>query len=155
MNRLSALELIFVAAWLGAAILVAAVVAPAAFRVLPSRALAGAVVGQVLPTIFISGLLIAIAAVFIERRAGLGLPLRAWAPFGLMILGCAVAQFVIGSLILAIRGSIDDAAIDTLAVTDPRRVRFGKLHGASVALMGVAMIGAGWAIVRKLFTLSS
>jgi uncharacterized membrane protein len=33
------------AAWIGAALLVATVVAPAAFAVLPSRALAGAVVG--------------------------------------------------------------------------------------------------------------
>ena len=35
-------------AWLGAAIFVAAFVAPAAFAVLPTRALAGAIVGRIL-----------------------------------------------------------------------------------------------------------
>jgi hypothetical protein len=34
-------------------------------------------------------------------------------------------------------------------------VQFGKLHGFSVLWMGVAMLGASWAIVRKLFTMSS
>jgi hypothetical protein len=46
---------LLLAAWLGAGMLLAAVVAPAAFAVLPSRTLAGALVGRVLPTVFIAG----------------------------------------------------------------------------------------------------
>jgi len=68
MSRLAVIENTLVAAWLGAAVLVAAVVAPAAFRVLPTRSLAGAVVGQVLPVIFASGFLIAIIAMGLEAR---------------------------------------------------------------------------------------
>ena len=56
MSRLSALVWL----WLGAALLFIAVVAPAAFAVLPSRALAGLVVGRVLPVLFWSGAVIAV-----------------------------------------------------------------------------------------------
>ena len=48
------------AAWLGATIIVGAVVAPAAFAVLPTRTLAGAVVGRVLPPLFWSGAVIGV-----------------------------------------------------------------------------------------------
>jgi hypothetical protein len=155
MTRLTAIELVLLAAWLGAAILVAAVVAPAAFRVLPSRSLAGALVGQVLPVIFVSGVVVAALAVVLEMRVSNG----AWrvtvtAPFVAMIVACIVAQFVIGPKIEAVRAAIG-GAVDALDAADPRRVQFGKLHGFSVLWMGVAMLGASWAIVRKLFTMSS
>jgi len=52
---------ILLSAWLGAGVLFATVVAPAAFAVLPSRALAGALVGRVLPVIFVSGIVAAVA----------------------------------------------------------------------------------------------
>jgi hypothetical protein len=52
---------LLLSAWGGASLLTIAVVAPGAFRALPSRALAGAMVGQVLPAVFIVGLLIALA----------------------------------------------------------------------------------------------
>ena len=155
MTRLTALEVIMLAAWLGAAILVAAVVAPAAFRVLPTRTLAGAVVGAVLPVIFISGLVIAAIGAAIEGRAGQGLtrPLTV-APFLAMIIGCAVAQFVIGPKIEAVRAAIT-GAVDALDVSDPRRVQFGRLHGFSVLWMGVAMLGATGALLSKVFSKSS
>lgn len=148
MTRPAAVELVLLAAWLGAAVLVAAVVAPAAFRVLPSRTLAGALVGEVLPVIFISGLVIAAIAVTLEARGGKGiLQIRITAPFLLMIIGCAVAQFVIGPKIEVVRAAIG-GAVDALDAADPRRIQFGRLHAFSVMWMGVAMLGAGWAITR-------
>jgi len=51
-------QVVALAAWLGAAALFAASVAPAAFAVLPSRSLAGDVVGRVLPVVFWSGMLV-------------------------------------------------------------------------------------------------
>lgn len=152
MSRAAAIELALLASWLGAAIVVAAVVAPAAFRVLPSRTMAGAIVGEVLPIVFVAGLAIAIAAVVIEARVNRhALRVAVTAPFVAMIIGCAVAQFVITPKIEAVRLSIGGGAVDALDATDPRRVRFGKLHGYSVLWMGVAMLGATAAVGRKIF----
>ena len=155
MSRLAAIENSLIAAWLGAAILVAAVVAPAAFRILPSRTLAGALVGQVLPVIFAGGLFIAIIALGLEARmTRYTVPARVWAPFAVMIVGCAIAQFFIAPRIETVRAAIG-GAVDALDATDPRRVQFGRLHGISVLLMGVAMVGACWALVSKLLQTKS
>ena len=155
MNRIAAIEIIVLAAWLGAAILVAAVVAPAAFRVLPSRTLAGALVGQVLPVIFVSGLVVAALAAILETRVAPGaFRLTVAGPLVAMIVGCVVAQFVIGPKIEAVRAAIG-GAVEALDAGDPRRVQFGRLHGFSVLWMGVAMLGAGWALLQKLLTRSS
>src|SRR5215213_9270463 len=99
------LSVVLLSLWLGAAIVVAAVVAPAAFAVLPTRTLAGALVGRVLPSIFWSGAVVG--------------RVRADAP----------------------------AAIEALPRGDARRVEFGRLHGASVALLGGAMLAAGLAVL--------
>jgi hypothetical protein len=155
MTRLAVIENTLVSAWLGAAILVAAVVAPAAFRVLPSRTLAGAVVGQILPVIFAAGLLIAVIVLGVEARLSrMTLPARAWAPFATMIIGCVLAQFVIGPKIEAVRAAIG-GAVELLDASDPRRVEFGRLHGFSVLLMGVAMAGAGWALLTRILQTKS
>lgn len=156
MSRAAAIELTLLASWLGAAIVVAAVVAPAAFRVLPSRTMAGAIIGEVLPIVFIAGLVVAIAAVLLEARVDRhALRVAVTAPFVAMIIGCGVAQFVINPKIQAVRASIGAGAVDALDASDPRRVRFGKLHGYSVLWMGVAILGAAGAVGRKIVTLSS
>ena len=49
---------LLLSALLGAGILFASVVAPAAFAALPSRSLAGALVGRVLPVVFVAGTLL-------------------------------------------------------------------------------------------------
>ena len=149
MTRLSALSVVLLSAWLGAAILVATVVAPAAFKVLPTRTLAGAVVGQVLPVIFISGLIVAAIVTLINVRAPQE---RSWLASGLlalMLLGCVVAQFIIAPRIEVARAAIG-GPVESIDASDPRRMQFGKLHAFSVLWMGVAMVGAGGAIVQKL-----
>jgi len=62
---------ILLSAWLGAAVLVTTVVAPAAFAVLPSRTLAGALVGRVLPVLFIAGLVVALASLSLDSGEAL------------------------------------------------------------------------------------
>jgi len=149
MTRVSALSVVLLSAWLGAAILVATVVAPAAFKVLPTRTLAGAVVGQVLPVIFISGLIVAAIVTLVNVRAPQE---RSWLASGLlalMLLGCVVAQFIIAPRIEVARAAIG-GPVESIDASDPRRVQFGKLHAFSVLWMGVAMVGAGGAIVQKL-----
>ena len=151
MTKGTAIEVMILAAWLGAAILVAAVVAPAAFRVLPSRTMAGALVGAVLPVIFISGLVVGAVVVALDVRAGAKWARPAVAaPYLALIVGCIVAQFIIGPKIESVRASIG-GAVDALDAADPRRAQFGKLHGFSVLWMGVAMLGAASAIARILY----
>ncbi len=130
------------ALWLGAALIVAAVVAPAAFAALPSRTLAGALVGRVLPAVFLSGCVIAIVAVVLNARdataAGAAIRIAAsivWAAT------CATAQFIVSPRIDRLREAAG-APIDALAPDAPLRVAFGRLHGVSVGQLGLAMLAA-------------
>ncbi len=134
------------AAWIGAAALVAAVVAPAAFSVRPTRALAGALVGRVLPVIFVTGLAVGLGAAVLGwhvapafARTRLVLPL-------LTALACGVAQFGVAPRIARLRAEMGPS-IEALPTTDPRRAQFGRLHGISVAFMGAGLLAAGAALV--------
>lgn len=129
------------AAWLGATVLFAVAVAPAAFAVLPSRALAGLIVGRVLPVLFWSGALLGVADFIAEQRYAR--PRRRWPRVlaAIVAIACLFAQLVIVRWIEALRVRIGPS-LDTLAPTDPLRVAFGELHAASVGLLGVAMLAA-------------
>jgi len=134
------------ALWIGAAALAAAVVAPAAFAVLPTRALAGALVGRVLPVIFVSGAVAGVLVALLAWNAGEPFA-RVRASLGAATaIACLVAQFVITPRIERLRADMGPS-IEALAPTDPRRAEFGKLHGISVAFMGVGMLAAGAALV--------
>jgi hypothetical protein len=126
--------------WLGAAALTALVVAPAAFSVLPSRTLAGALVGRVLPVLFWSGLVIGLGVALVSWSSARP-PARTIAAVA-MAVACAIAQLVIAPRIQRIRDQIGDGAVDALAPSDPLRQAFGRLHGMSVAWMGLAAIAA-------------
>jgi hypothetical protein len=128
------------AIWGGAALIVVSTVAPAAFRVLPSRSLAGALVGQVLPVLFISGLVVGVLTFALVARGAPRVLLRRIGSVGVLG-GCAIAQVVIGPKIAALRERIGPS-VEALAVTDPLRVAFGQLHGLSVLSLGVAMVFA-------------
>jgi hypothetical protein len=134
---------LLLAVWLGGATLVATTVAPAAFAVLPTRALAGALVGRVLPVVFWSGMLVGFVAAVLAWRDGA--TARVVASLGTLA-ACAVAQLVIGPRIARLREAIGPS-IEALATTDPQRLAFGRLHGISVLCMGVGMIAAAVAIV--------
>lgn len=138
------------AAWLGAALLVALAVAPAAFAVLPTRTLAGALVGRVLPVVFWSGIVVGV----VVAALGWSAPQRGWRTGGAvgLALACGVAQLVVAPRIQRVREQIG-GAVDALDPSDPRRQAFGRLHGMSVAWMGVgglAAIVALSVIVRQL-----
>ena len=132
---------LLVASWLGAAVLFAAVVAPAAFSVLPSRALAGALVGRVLPAVFIAGLVVALLALGIGFRDGAPFLKARLLSAVLVALSCAAAHFLVGPRIERLRQTIG-SPVGELAVEDERRVAFGRLHRASVGWLGAAIVGA-------------
>jgi Domain of unknown function (DUF4149) len=151
MNRsragmVSFVETCTLALWLGAALFFAAVVAPAAFDVLPGPTLAGALVGRVLPTLFVTGIVVALLILALEIRAPRrGGRLRATGA-GVMLIACAIAQFVIGGEIDRLRSGAG-SPIGVLSRDDPRRVAFGRLHALSVAALGAAMVAAATAAV--------
>jgi hypothetical protein len=132
--RLQAAALVL-AAWIGAALITVAVVAPGAFDVLPSRTIAGAMVGRVLPSLFVAGIVagVAVAVAGVPRRASVAALVAA--------VSCAVSQFWITPKLDRLRAEIA-GPVDVLPLGDPRRVAFGALHGYNVAGLGTAMIGA-------------
>lgn len=145
-NQMRALISVVVnAIWGGAALIVVSTVAPAAFRVLPTRSLAGALVGQVLPVLFISGMIVGVLTLALTPRGAPRALLRRIGAIGTLT-GCAIAQFVIGPKIAAVRERIGPS-VEALATTDPLRVTFGQLHGLSVLSLGVAMVFALVALV--------
>jgi hypothetical protein len=137
-------SIMLLAAWLGAAILVAGVVAPAAFAVLPTRTLAGALVGRVLPVLFYSGIVIGLVVAALAWPA----PEARWrcAMALALAMSSAIAQFIVAPRIATIRASVL-GAMDALDASDPRRQAFGRLHGLSVALMALGALAAGWCLV--------
>lgn len=134
---------VLLAAWFGAAVYFSAVVARAAFGVLPSRTLAGDLVGATLPSLFISG----IATGAIAALLALPAPRREWYGgrftwlFGSLLAGgfCAVGQFVLSPRIDVLRASLG-ASLETLSRADPARMEFARLHLMSVAALGLAML---------------
>jgi hypothetical protein len=134
-------------AWLGAGLLFAAVVAPAAFRVLPSRALAGALAGAVLPVLFWTGAAVGVWAIILLRRP----PARRWAlGLALLLAGASLgSQLVVGDAIARLRASVG-AGFETLPTDDARRVTFGRLHALSVLLLGTGMLSAAGLVVHEI-----
>ena len=152
-------QILILTLWLGAAIFFAAVVAPAAFAALPSRELAGAVVGRVLPVLFVAGAgagVIALLLETVERDAPqrrVRRPLRIVA-LCVIPIACAVAQLGVAPQIETLRAELS-APLASLPVDAPERVAFGRLHMISVAWLGAAMVAAGATVVLTAFTLRS
>lgn len=138
-DRVAVGQVVLLAAWVGAVLLFGAVVAPAAFAALPSRALAGAVVGRVLPALFIAGAAVGLVLVATElvRASGRGRSIAG----GVLVMSCAISHLVIGARITTLRQAVGPS-LDALAPDDPRRVMFGRLHAMSVAGLGTGTIAA-------------
>ncbi|MHB1095360.1 MAG: DUF4149 domain-containing protein [Gemmatimonadaceae bacterium] len=137
--------LILVALWLGAALLTVAVVAPGAFAVLPTRALAGEMVGRVLPVVFAGAILVSAAVLALvpsARRSGFAVTASAAAA-----VAAGMALWVVNPRIAALRAAAV-VPIDQLSPSDPRRTMFGLWHGVSVALLGLAMLVLGALLVQ-------
>lgn len=133
------LGIVLLSLWLGAAFVVAAVVAPAAFDVLPTRTLAGALVGRVLPVLFWSG----VAAGLLVLWLGWRLPSPAARSVAALVLiaSSLVAQLVIAPRIERVRAAIG-GPLEALDPSNPLRQAFGRLHGMSVACLGAGGLAA-------------
>lgn len=130
----------FVLLWLGAALLFTVVVAPAAFAVLPTRSLAGALVGRVIPVLFWSGALVGLVVLAsLTRRADAG----RWRGMlaAVLILASLGAQLGVAPRIERARESLGPS-VEAVDPSDPRRVAFGRLHGLSILMLGSGMLAA-------------
>lgn len=132
------------AAWIGAALLAVAVVAPAAFGALPSRTLAGAVVGRVLNAVFLSGIAMSLVVAAL-CRFGPGVRGASAASLSAAAASAAV-WFMVDPRIARLRERVG-GPVDALAVVDARRVAFGRLHGYSVGGLGIAMLASAVALL--------
>lgn len=141
--------IVLIAFWLGAAIIVSLVVAPAAFEVLPTRALAGAVIGRALSVLFVAGILCGAIVAVLSTRMGAG---RVVTMASLAFATASAAALGIAMRIVHNRALLG-VPLDALDPADPRRVAFGRLHGLSVLCLGlgaVAAFTAAAALVRRL-----
>jgi len=138
--RIPVIEGLVLALWLGAAAFFTLVVARAAFAVLPSRTLAGALVGRTLPVLFITGIVVGLAIVILEWAT----VREHWGRFAAactMIAACAAAQLWVAPRIDRLREAIG-GPLEALAPGDPQRAAFGRLHAISVGWLGVAIVAA-------------
>ena len=140
MSLLRFLMLLSLVVWLGGLIFFAFVLAPTAFSVLPSRHLAGTVVGRSLGALhwmgIISGVIFLTSSILYSRLTK-GTP-HVFA--GRHILICLmltltlISQFGIIPRMDTLRASIGE--IDSVPLDNPARMQFDALHGWSTRVEG-------------------
>jgi Domain of unknown function (DUF4149) len=132
--------------WVGGIIFLSFVEAPTAFHVLPSRHMAGTVVGHSLAILhwmgLFSGIVFLGSSMFLSSlTTGTAKPLAVrHILIVLMLLLTAVSQFGISPKMATLRAQFGD--IDTVNATDPGRIQFDSLHVWSVRLE-VAVLAMG------------
>lgn len=143
LTALRFLELLALGLWLGALVFFSFMVAPAAFAVLPSRQLAGDLVGHLLPRLHLLGYLcgtVYLVALGVEQRLTQG-SLRAVALPMLLVAAIlvmtAVSQFGLEPRLAGLRAEMTAAfgAIDQVPRDHPLRVSFGRFHQVSALLL--------------------
>ncbi|HEV8591624.1 MAG TPA: DUF4149 domain-containing protein [Pyrinomonadaceae bacterium] len=142
MKFLSDIRLLLLGIWLGAAVFFIGV-AQSAFAVLPQRELAGAVVNKTLSILNYGGVAIGVVLLLtswlVARNTNIFL---LWSERFLLLLlaaACAVSQFVIGLMLMSVRGQMGGKPIDEIAADDPLRIQFNNLHQWSEWVLMTAM----------------
>ena len=142
--------LIALAVWVGGMVVLGLLVAPSTFRVLQlhdgaaGRVLAGAVFGDILRNFYIlayvcGGLIL--ASLVIMKLVGpppRAFPIRA-AIVAVMLAFAVYAGVPVSRQIATVQSQVT-GPINQLPDSDPRRVRFDRLHATSTVLMTVNMI---------------
>ncbi|MFN2596942.1 MAG: DUF4149 domain-containing protein, partial [Pyrinomonadaceae bacterium] len=133
-------RLLLIALWLGGAVFFSFVVAPSAFRVLPTHELAGALVTETIAYVNLSGIVIgALLFASLLLSGGGRAARRARRLEGVSLLIVVVACSIGHSLsrhMADLRVAMG-RPIDRVPLDDPARVAFDSLHTYSVALMCV------------------
>lgn len=146
MSLLRFFMLLALVVWMGGLIFFSFVLAPTAFGVLPTRHLAGTVVGRSLGSLHWMGLVsgvVFLVASLLHNKWSSGV-VRPFAILNLLILLMLVltmvSQFGISPRMATLRTSFGD--IDTVAPDNPARVQFNALHQWSTRVeIGVFLLG--------------
>jgi uncharacterized membrane protein len=146
MSFLRFLMLLSLVVWVGGIIFLSFVEAPTAFRVAPTRHMAGTVVGTSLSILHWMGLFSGViflgsSMLHSSLTTGSARPLAARhiLVFAMLLL-TAISQFGVSTKMASLRTSFQD--IDTVAPTDPARMQFESLHKWSVRLeVAVLLLG--------------
>ncbi len=144
MSVLRFLMLLSMVIWVGGIIFFSFVVAPALFSLLPTRHLSALVVTRTLANLHwigvVCGFLFLICS-FFESYYAAG-NVQALAPRNVLVFGMVVAtlisQIAVGARMAVLRADMGE--IDTIAVTDPRRIAFNHLHRWSTGLEVVVLL---------------
>jgi Domain of unknown function (DUF4149) len=149
------IRLLSLTLWTGSIFFFAAVEAPILFSVLPTRALAGLVVGRSLSTLHWIGLgcgliflLTCVVMAMLQGGASI-FHARDLLLFAMMAMTLYL-HFGLERRMLKLRDSI--GVIDNVSVDDPRRVEFNRMHQWSTKLEGsVFLLGLGllYLVVRE------
>jgi len=144
MSFLRYLMVLSLVVWLGGLIFFAFAVAPAAFAVLPTRHLAGNVVGRTLGALHWMGIIsgvIFLASSLLYSYVTRGTP-RAFAARNilivLMLVLTVVSQFGIIPRMDTLRASLGE--IDSVPANNPSRMQFDALHVWSTRLEGGVLL---------------
>ena len=130
--------------WVGGAVAIGLVVAPAAFAVLPASA-AATLVGETLRRFHL--VMYGAGAVLLVSLAGMALlgprPHVFWgrlAVAGLMLAAALVSGLWVDRRIATLRADIA-VPVSSLPADDARRAAFGRLHGLSTLLLAATVAG--------------
>lgn len=148
MSILRFLMLLSLTVWIGGIVFLSFVEAPTVFSSLPSRHMAGTIVGHSLGILHWMGLFSGViflgsSLLLSSLSTGTAQPL---APRHILVLAMllltAVSQFGISPKMATLRAQFGD--IDTVPATDPARMQFNSLHLWSVRLeVAVLIMGLG------------
>jgi len=144
-NLLRTLEFLGLSLWLGSDVFLSFVVAPGAFRILPSRDSAGAIVGFGLGRMHLIGVVCGIAillARLVRTRAFASVAAPAALCLALMILLTVVSQQAVSPKMAALR--VQMGSVQATAADSPLLAEFGRLHRVSASLEGAVLL-AGFA----------
>jgi hypothetical protein len=149
MRFLTAFRLLLLGLWLGCAVFFV-VTAETAFQTMPSRELAGTLVGREFAILNYSGLGVAFVLILTSLIVAAGTNIAGlWIERIMLVifgLGCAVGQFVISWWMLLLRTQMGKP-IDEVAADDPLRIQFDQLHQYSSWVMIAAVAAAFIAFV--------
>jgi len=121
--------------WIGSWLLFALVVAPTAFRVLPSAAVAGTLIGPVLDALHLYGAAAGVALAALGRGLRRG-TLRVALPLA-MAVACLYSQFGVSAELAEIRDQVfGPEGSEQLAA------RFAHLHRLSMGIYSVVLLAA-------------
>jgi hypothetical protein len=144
------LQFLSLVVWIGGIIFFSFVEAPSLFKLLPTVALAGNVVGRSLATLHYMGLVC--GAVFLGasflRRSPVQKPMRVLVLLMMFLTG--LSQFGVTRQIHHLRETV--GAVEVLPAKDAGRMAFDRLHEISVILESVVLlagVGTIWILARE------